>query len=73
MNIEKTPRRLSVSSWSLHRALGAPDFYGVGQAIPVNSPNGGAFRGLDSGAENFARRAVRRKTSLQVRAFFGLK
>lgn len=37
MNTVKTPRRLSVSSWSLHRTLGAPDFFGVGQEIPVAS------------------------------------
>ncbi|HVF85070.1 MAG TPA: TIM barrel protein [Abditibacteriaceae bacterium] len=41
MNTVKTPRRLSVSSWSLHRTLGAPDFFGVGQEIPLDSHNRG--------------------------------
>ena len=47
MNITKTPRRLSVSSWSLHRALGAPEFYGVGQQIPTDSHNRGAVSLLE--------------------------
>ncbi len=47
MNIIKMPRRLSVSSWSLHRALGAPEFYGVGQAILRASHDRGALRVLD--------------------------
>lgn len=41
MNTVKTPRRLSVSSWSLHRALGKPEFFGVGQEIPTASHNRG--------------------------------
>ena len=41
MNTVKTPRRLSVSSWSFHRALGKPDFFGVGQEIAVASHNRG--------------------------------
>ncbi len=43
----KTPRRVSVSSWSLHRTLGAPAFYGVGQEIPTASHNSSAVSLLE--------------------------
>jgi sugar phosphate isomerase/epimerase len=32
-----TPRRISVSTWSLHRTLGAPQIYGVSEEIPTES------------------------------------
>lgn len=34
--------RVSVSTWSLHRTLGDPAFYGVGQEIPVDTHHKGA-------------------------------
>ncbi|NKB71421.1 MAG: TIM barrel protein [Candidatus Latescibacteria bacterium] len=34
--------RLSVSTWSLHRTLGAPPFYGVDQPIPTDDHGQGA-------------------------------
>ncbi len=34
------PRRLSVSTWSLHRTLGCPTGYGPGEAIPVRANEG---------------------------------
>jgi sugar phosphate isomerase/epimerase len=33
--------RLSVSTWSLHRTLGQPAFYGPGQALPNHTHGGG--------------------------------
>lgn len=42
-----TRTRLSVSTWSLHRTLGSPAFYGVGQEIPVESHNRGAMTLLE--------------------------
>ena len=41
--------RLSVSTWSLHRQLGGPDFYGPeeGQQIPVTTHGRGEFALLD--------------------------
>lgn len=42
-----TGTRLSVSTWSLHRTLGSPAFYGVGQKIPVGSHNRGAMTLLE--------------------------
>src|SRR3712207_5645598 len=41
--------RLSVSTWSLHRALGRPSFYGpeTGQAIPVETHGRGALSLLE--------------------------
>jgi sugar phosphate isomerase/epimerase len=33
-------RRLSVSTWSLHRTLGRPRAYGPGQELPPHSPQG---------------------------------
>lgn len=47
MNRIQTPRRLSVSSWSLRRALGEPEFYGVGGEIPTASHDRGAISLLD--------------------------
>ena len=43
--------RLSVSTWSLHRTLGAPLFYGVDQAIPVESHGQGAVSLLELPAQ----------------------
>lgn len=37
---EKTGRRLSVSTWSLHRTLGRPGAYGPGQEKPASSQQG---------------------------------
>jgi len=41
--------RLSVSTWSLHRALGRPDFYGPaeGERIPIHSHGRGAISLLE--------------------------
>jgi hypothetical protein len=39
--------RLSVSTWSLHRTLGTPAFYGVDQSIPVESHGRGAVSLLE--------------------------
>lgn len=36
-----TQARLSVSSWSLHKSLGGPSFYGVGEDIPIESHHQG--------------------------------
>src|SRR5262245_27859222 len=43
------PLRLSVSTWSLHRALGRPAFYGAadGEQIPVETHNRGTMTLLD--------------------------
>jgi sugar phosphate isomerase/epimerase len=38
----KSGPRLSVSTWSLHRTLGKPGFYGVGQGIPQATHGRGA-------------------------------
>lgn len=35
--------RVSVSTWSLHRTLGDPAFYGVGEELPANTHNKGAY------------------------------
>lgn len=35
--VDSGGRRVSVSSWSLHRTLGKPGFYGVGEAIPADT------------------------------------
>jgi sugar phosphate isomerase/epimerase len=47
--IERTGRRLSVSTWSLHRTLGRPDFYGVeaGFHVPTATHGGGALSLLE--------------------------
>jgi len=39
--------RLSVSSWSLHKSLGSPAFYGVGEAIPIENHNRGRLSLLE--------------------------
>ena len=52
-----TNKRLSVSSWSLHRLLGQPDFYGAsdGYAIPGDSHHRGALSLLEVPAAIAAR------------------
>jgi sugar phosphate isomerase/epimerase len=51
--IERTERRLSVSTWSLHRTLGSPDVYGVeaGFPIPTAPPDGSALSLLELPAQ----------------------
>jgi sugar phosphate isomerase/epimerase len=39
--------RVSVSSWSLHRHLGRPSIYGVGQSIPIETHGKGEFSLLE--------------------------
>lgn len=53
MNIIKTPRRLSVSSWSLKRELGAPEFYGVGDELPFRSHRRDALLQLPAKLRDF--------------------
>lgn len=53
MKNHQTPRRLSVSSWSLKRELGAPDFYGVGDQIPTRSHQRDALLKLPAKLANF--------------------
>jgi sugar phosphate isomerase/epimerase len=50
MAVERTPRRLSVSTWSLHRTLGDPPAYGPGQPVPSAS-NGHGLALLELPAE----------------------
>lgn len=47
MNTSGQHARLSVSTWSLHRTLGDPAAYGVGQDIPVNTHNRGVYSLLE--------------------------
>ena len=42
-----TRARLSVSSWSLHKTLGSPAFYGVGETLPGNTHNQGELSLLE--------------------------
>ncbi len=44
MTPQQTPRRLAVSTWSVHRTLGAPAFYGPeADRIPIDTHNRGAL------------------------------
>ena len=42
-----TKARLSVSSWSLHKTLGSPAFYGSGETLPTNTHNQGELSLLE--------------------------
>ena len=48
-----TPRRLSVSTWSLKRELGTPDFYGIGEELPHASHRRDALLRLPAKLKNF--------------------
>jgi hypothetical protein len=51
-------RRLSVSTWSLHRTLGRPSGYGPGQEIPERSQQGVALVELPAKLEAFGLHAL---------------
>lgn len=57
-NIIKTPRRLSVSTWSLKRELGAPSFYGVGDELPAHTHRRDALLQLPAKLRNFGIQAL---------------
>ncbi|EFH81503.1 sugar phosphate isomerase/epimerase family protein [Ktedonobacter racemifer] len=43
MQTNNQSARVSVSTWSLHRTLGGPAFYGVGDPLPADTHNKGAY------------------------------
>lgn len=49
----KQGRRLSVSTWSLHRTLGSPSPYGPGQEIPERTSEGVTLLELPAKLDNF--------------------